>query len=62
MVKKVRRNAPCPCGSGLKYKKCCLGTERLVDERVKEIYAKNFNIKLKEEEDVEAIKRAGKKI
>jgi uncharacterized protein len=19
------RNAPCPCGSGLKYKKCCLG-------------------------------------
>ncbi len=21
--KKVRRNDPCPCGSGLKYKKCC---------------------------------------
>lgn len=21
----VGRNAPCPCGSGLKYKKCCLG-------------------------------------
>ncbi len=20
---KVRRNAPCPCGSGKKYKKCC---------------------------------------
>ena len=20
---KVGRNAPCPCGSGLKYKKCC---------------------------------------
>ena len=20
---KVQRNAPCPCGSGLKYKKCC---------------------------------------
>ena len=20
----VGRNAPCPCGSGLKYKKCCL--------------------------------------
>ncbi len=20
---KVNRNAPCPCGSGLKYKKCC---------------------------------------
>jgi hypothetical protein len=24
MAKKVRRNAPCPCGSGKKYKKCCL--------------------------------------
>ena len=22
-VKKVGRNDPCPCGSGLKYKKCC---------------------------------------
>ena len=21
---KISRNAPCPCGSGLKYKKCCL--------------------------------------
>ena len=21
---KVRRNDPCPCGSGKKYKKCCL--------------------------------------
>lgn len=23
----VSRNAPCPCGSGKKYKKCCLGQE-----------------------------------
>ncbi|CAD5373538.1 Prepilin peptidase [Rubrivivax sp. A210] len=23
-VAKVRRNDPCPCGSGVKYKKCCL--------------------------------------
>jgi hypothetical protein len=23
--KKIGRNDPCPCGSGLKYKKCCLG-------------------------------------
>jgi hypothetical protein len=27
VVGKVGRNAPCPCGSGLKYKKCCLGKE-----------------------------------
>ena len=23
--KKIGRNAPCPCGSGKKYKKCCMG-------------------------------------
>lgn|GEM_PF-5626455 len=25
---KIGRNTPCPCGSGLKYKKCCLDKER----------------------------------
>ena len=24
-VDKTGRNAPCPCGSGLKFKKCCIG-------------------------------------
>jgi hypothetical protein len=28
MVKEIGRNDPCPCGSGKKYKKCCLGTEK----------------------------------
>lgn len=23
---KIGRNAPCPCGSGRKYKKCCIGS------------------------------------
>ena len=23
-VEKVKRNAPCPCGSGKKYNKCCM--------------------------------------
>ena len=27
-VEKVGRNAPCPCGSGKKYKKCCLDKDR----------------------------------
>lgn len=26
-MKKVGRNDPCPCGSGKKYKKCCLNTQ-----------------------------------
>ena len=27
MANTVGRNDPCPCGSGKKYKKCCLGKE-----------------------------------
>lgn len=26
---KVGRNDPCPCGSGKKYKKCCLDKKRV---------------------------------
>ena len=29
---KISRNAPCPCGSGKKYKKCCLGKENVSDD------------------------------
>jgi len=29
---KVGRNAPCPCGSGKKYKKCCMGKDRAARE------------------------------
>lgn len=25
----IGRNAPCPCGSGKKYKKCCMGTNKI---------------------------------
>lgn len=27
-MKKIGRNEPCPCGSGLKYKKCCLDKDK----------------------------------
>lgn len=30
---KVGRNEPCPCGSGQKFKKCCLGKGRDVEAR-----------------------------
>lgn len=29
---KLRRNAPCPCGSGKKYKKCCEKKEQKMEE------------------------------
>ena len=28
-MKKIRRNDPCPCGSGQKYKKCCFHKQSL---------------------------------
>lgn len=31
--KKIGRNEPCPCGSGKKYKKCCLLKEKVVPIR-----------------------------
>lgn len=42
-MKEVGRNAPCPCGSGKKYKKCCLKKyEELYEIRYKinVLYAK----------------------
>lgn len=35
------RNDPCPCGSGLKYKKCCLAssTQQLLQQRVLQAFA-----------------------
>ena len=30
---KIGRNDPCPCGSGKKYKHCCLGKTALPDEK-----------------------------
>jgi len=29
---KIGRNDPCPCGSGKKYKRCCIATQETVDE------------------------------
>ena len=56
---KVGRNDPCPCGSGLKYKKCCYGKARPEAGELKEKYEREYNIRLKAKPDIEAIKRAG---
>ena len=33
MPTKTSRNAPCPCGSGKKYKKCCLAKDEAARRR-----------------------------
>ncbi|MBW1939816.1 MAG: type I methionyl aminopeptidase [Deltaproteobacteria bacterium] len=57
---KVRRNDPCPCGSGRKYKNCCLNKKEPEPENIKDMYLKKYKIKLKEQADIEAIRKAGR--
>lgn len=61
---KVGRNDPCPCGSGLKYKKCCLSRRGSgsggSSANLKDLYYQKYGIRLKEKSDVEAIKQAGR--
>jgi methionyl aminopeptidase len=57
---KSGRNAPCPCGSGLKYKKCCMGKREPTPENLQAEYAKKYRIRIKEKDDIEGIRRAGR--
>ena len=57
---KVGRNAPCPCGSGLKYKKCCLGKTETKSLDREELYARKHKIRLKKPTDIERIRDAGR--
>ncbi|MBW2484820.1 MAG: SEC-C domain-containing protein, partial [Deltaproteobacteria bacterium] len=34
---KVGRNDPCPCGSGRKFKRCCLGKQQTASTNLTEI-------------------------
>ncbi|MGB5745346.1 MAG: type I methionyl aminopeptidase [Desulfobacterales bacterium] len=56
---KVGRNDPCPCGSGLKYKKCCLSKNGGPAPDLEETYLKKYGIRLKKKSDIEGIRQAG---
>ncbi|BBO92186.1 type I methionyl aminopeptidase [Desulfosarcina ovata] len=56
---KISRNAPCPCGSGKKYKRCCLG--KPAPSQVSDLqYAKKYQIRIKTPKQIEGIRTAGK--
>ncbi len=57
---RVSRNAPCPCGSGLKYKRCCLNRDLPDSGDLTETYYRKYRIRLKREAEVEAIRKAGR--
>ncbi len=56
---KISRNKPCPCGSGKKYKRCCLGKSAPVQSPDLQ-YAKKHRIRIKTPEQIEGIRRAGR--
>ena len=41
-MQKIGRNDPCPCGSGKKYKNCCLREEEMIPAGA----AADINIKI----------------
>lgn len=57
---KVGRNDPCPCGSGQKYKKCCLGKEVSETKDPRAMYAQRYKIQLKKPADIKGIRKAGR--
>jgi methionyl aminopeptidase len=52
---KIGRNDPCPCGSGKKYKKCCI--DKIPAQP--QVHPDKPAIKLKSTTDIEGIRRAG---
>ncbi len=42
---KIGRNSPCPCGSGKKYKKCCLGSVDWNDVREQGDFIDNLSVR-----------------
>lgn len=60
---KVGRNDLCPCGSGQKYKKCCLAkggqAENQETQDIKALYQRRYKIRLKEPHEIEGIRKAG---
>jgi methionyl aminopeptidase len=58
------RNDQCPCGSGLKYKKCCIGKDipmtQMMTQNLKKTYLAKYDIQLKDAKDIDAMRRAGK--
>jgi len=56
---KISRNAPCPCGSGKKYKHCCLNNPPSTKPSDLQ-YAKKNRIRIKTPEQIEGIRRAGR--
>ena len=56
---KTSRNAPCPCGSGKKYKRCCIN-KPVSTKPSDQHYAKKHRIRIKTPDQIEGIRKAGR--
>lgn len=54
---KTGRNAQCPCGSGLKFKKCCLREKPLLSVKIEPDSSKGFIIPRSNKEIIESIEK-----
>lgn len=57
---KTGRNDPCPCGSGKKFKKCCMDKDMYDPDNIKNLYFNQYKIRLKNNQDIEKLRRVGK--
>lgn len=57
---KIGRNDFCPCGSGKKYKKCCMFKKKMTSEPIETLYYNQYKIRLKKEIDIQHLRRAGR--
>lgn len=57
---KIGRNDPCPCGSGKKYKRCCLNAKNPKPVNLEKLYHQKYDIRLKHAKDIESIRAAGR--
>lgn len=48
---KIGRNDPCPCGSGKKYKKCCLDKNKKFERATSAEFAKKYLESIREKEE-----------
>jgi methionyl aminopeptidase len=57
--KKTGRNDPCPCGSGLKYKQCCMSKKNDTTPSLADHYLRKHKIRLKSPKDIAGIRTCG---
>jgi len=58
-TRKIGRNDPCPCGSGLKYKQCCMNKKTASTESLADLYLRKHKIRLKSPRDIDGIRTCG---